>query len=114
MRQATGSRVAVALRLGAALAFAAASGAEAGGLSGAPLFARATAVLAGMSARLRGEVPLVGVGGILAGADAAAEFAAGARLVQFYTGMIYVGPGLVADCVDALRPRLAGGPDPAR
>jgi len=89
-------------------------GAEAGGLSGAPLFARATAVLAGMSARLRGEVPLVGVGGILAGADAAAKFAAGARLVQFYTGMIYVGPGLVADCVDALRPRLAGGPDPAR
>jgi dihydroorotate dehydrogenase len=83
-------------------------GAEAGGLSGAPLFARSTAVLAGMSARLRGEVPLVGVGGILAGADAAAKVAAGARLVQFYTGMIYAGPGLVADCVDALRPRLAG------
>ena len=83
-------------------------GAEAGGLSGAPLLARSTAVLAGMAARLRGAVPLVGVGGILAGADAATKLAAGASLVQFYTGMIYAGPALIADCVAAMRPYLAG------
>jgi len=83
-------------------------GAEAGGLSGAPLLARSTAVLAGMAARLRGAVPLVGVGGILAGADAATKLAAGASLVQFYTGMIYAGPELIADCVAAMRPYLAG------
>ncbi len=83
-------------------------GAEAGGLSGAPLLARSTAVLAGMAARLRGAVPLVGVGGILAGADAATKLAAGASLVQFYTGMIYTGPALIADCVAAMRPYLAG------
>jgi len=89
-------------------------GAEAGGLSGAPLLARATAVLGGMAARLHGRVPLVGVGGILAGGDAATKFAAGAQLVQFYTGMVYVGPDLIADCVDALRPRLAGPSTAAR
>jgi len=76
---------------------------EAGGLSGRPLRARATAVLAGMSARLAGRVPLVGVGGILSGADAAEKIRHGATLVQFYTGMIYRGPALVGDSVEAIR-----------
>jgi dihydroorotate dehydrogenase len=76
---------------------------EAGGLSGKPLFAKSTAVLRGMSARLGAAIPLVGVGGISSGADAAAKFDAGASLVQFYTGMVYRGPGLIGECVEALR-----------
>jgi dihydroorotate dehydrogenase len=80
---------------------------EAGGLSGKPLFAKATEVLRGMSQRLGPKVPLVGVGGIVCGADAAAKVAAGARLVQFYTGMVYHGPGLIGASVDAIRARLA-------
>ena len=78
---------------------------EAGGLSGRPLFARSTAVLRGMAERLEGRVPLVGVGGILSGADAAAKRDAGATLVQCYTGFVYRGPALIAECVDALAQR---------
>jgi dihydroorotate dehydrogenase len=76
---------------------------EAGGLSGRPLFAKSNAVLQGMSRRLAGKIPLVGVGGIVAGADAATKIAAGASLVQFYTGMIYRGPALIAESVAAIR-----------
>ena len=78
--------------------------AEAGGLSGKPLLARSTAVLAGLARRFDGKVPLVGVGGILEGKDAAAKVVAGASLVQFYTGLVYRGPALVGECVEALRP----------
>ena len=80
---------------------------ETGGLSGKPLFEKATTVLRGMSQRLGGKIPLVGVGGILSGANAAAKVAAGASLVQFYTGMIYRGPALIRDCVEAIRARMA-------
>ena len=76
---------------------------EAGGLSGKPLFDKATSVLHGMAERLGGKIPLVGVGGILSGADAAAKIAAGAKLVQFYSGMIYRGPELIRESVDAIR-----------
>ena len=76
---------------------------EAGGLSGKPLYAKSTAVLRGMHARLGTAVPLVGVGGISSGAHAAGKFEAGASLVQFYTGMVYRGPALVGECVEALR-----------
>lgn len=76
---------------------------EAGGLSGAPLMAPSTHVLREMATRLAGNVPIVGVGGILSGDDAVAKFEAGASLVQFYTGMIYRGPELVGECVEALR-----------
>ena len=72
-------------------------------MSGRPLFAKSTAVLRGMAQRLGPEVPLVGVGGILSGADAAAKVEAGAALVQFYTGMIYRGPHLIGECVEAMR-----------
>lgn len=80
-----------------------AHGAEAGGLSGRPMRERATRVLAAFHAALGGEVPLIGAGGILAGADARAKINAGAELVQFYTGLIFRGPELLAECVAALR-----------
>jgi dihydroorotate dehydrogenase len=76
---------------------------EAGGLSGAPIRARSTAVLSQLSRLLKGEVTLIGSGGILSGRDAAEKVAAGASLVQLYTGLIYRGPRLVAECVEALR-----------
>ena len=76
---------------------------EAGGLSGKPLFATSTAVLRGMAQRLGDGIPLIGVGGIMSGTDAHAKIAAGASLVQFYTGMVYRGPSLIGECVEALR-----------
>lgn len=78
-------------------------GAEAGGLSGAPLTTQAQAVTAQLAAKLAGAVPVIGVGGIMSGADAAARIAAGASLVQVYTGLVYAGPALVGDCVNAIR-----------
>ncbi|MFT4198620.1 MAG: quinone-dependent dihydroorotate dehydrogenase [Pseudoxanthomonas sp.] len=78
---------------------------QAGGLSGAPLMARATHVLRRMCARLPDSIPMVGVGGICSGADAAAKMSAGASLVQLYTGLVYQGVGLVRDCVEAVRRR---------
>ena len=75
---------------------------EAGGLSGAPVFEKSTACLAAFAAVLKGQIPLIGVGGMLAGADAVAKKQAGASLVQVYSGLIYTGPKLVKDCVDAL------------
>jgi dihydroorotate dehydrogenase len=75
--------------------------AEAGGLSGAPIRRRATGVLQKMHSHLKNEVALIGAGGILCGADAAEKFGAGAALVQLYTGLVYRGPGLVAECAAA-------------
>jgi dihydroorotate dehydrogenase len=74
---------------------------EAGGLSGAPLRARATRVLAELKKHL--DLPLIGAGGVMTGADAAEKRAAGASLVQLYTGLIYRGPELIAECVSAFR-----------
>jgi len=69
--------------------------AEAGGLSGRPLFAPSTALLREMALRLGGRVALIGVGGIASGADAYAKIRAGASAVQLYTALVYRGPGLV-------------------
>ena len=77
-------------------------GTEQGGLSGAPLRERSTRVLRTLSRELQGEIPLVGVGGILSGADALEKLDAGATLVQMYSGLIYRGPGLVNECVKAI------------
>jgi dihydroorotate dehydrogenase len=77
--------------------------AEPGGLSGRPLFAASTKVLAKLAFELQGRVPLIGVGGIVGGADARAKIAAGASLVQVYTGFIYRGPELIAEARRALR-----------
>ncbi len=79
--------------------------AESGGLSGAPLLGQSTLVLRRLRTRLPESIPLVGVGGILSGADAVAKMAAGASLVQCYTGLVYRGPELVGECVDAMRRR---------
>ena len=83
-------------------------GNETGGLSGKPLFALATDVLRGMRRRLGERVPVVGVGGILDGGDAAEKMAAGATLVQLYSGLIYRGPKLIAECVDEIRRQQEG------
>jgi dihydroorotate dehydrogenase len=78
---------------------------ETGGLSGAPLLGQSTTVLRRLRARLPDNIPLIGVGGILSGADAVAKMSAGASLVQCYTGLIYRGPELVGECVEAIRRR---------
>ena len=78
-------------------------GNEAGGLSGKPLFARSTAVLRGMRKRVGNRLDIIGVGGILDGSDAAEKIDAGASLVQIYSGMVYRGPALIAECVDEIR-----------
>ncbi|MFZ2236665.1 MAG: quinone-dependent dihydroorotate dehydrogenase, partial [Dokdonella sp.] len=76
---------------------------ESGGLSGRPLMKKSTDVLRGMSQRLAGRIELIGVGGISCGSDAVAKHEAGAALVQLYTGLIYRGPALIGDCVEAWR-----------
>lgn len=78
---------------------------EAGGLSGEPVMNKSTTVLRMLRTRLPGSIPLVGVGGILSGADAVKKMAAGASLVQVYSGLVYRGPPLIGDCVDAIRRR---------
>lgn len=79
--------------------------AETGGLSGAPLLGQSTLVLRRLRARLPERIPLIGVGGIQSGADAVAKMSAGATLVQCYSGLIYRGPALIGECVDAIRRR---------
>ncbi|GGB92115.1 quinone-dependent dihydroorotate dehydrogenase [Pseudoduganella buxea] len=78
-------------------------GAEAGGLSGAPVFELSNQVIRLLKAELGEAVPIIGVGGIMRGPDARAKIDAGAQLVQLYSGLIYAGPALVRDCADALR-----------
>ena len=78
---------------------------EAGGLSGAPVFNASNQVIRALKAELGDTVPIIGVGGILSGADARAKVEAGAKLVQLYSGLIYRGPALIRECADALRGR---------
>ncbi|MCK5717274.1 MAG: quinone-dependent dihydroorotate dehydrogenase, partial [Thiomargarita sp.] len=68
---------------------------EQGGLSGAPLSKRATEIVAQLSDKLQGKIPIIAVGGIMSAADAQDKIKAGASLVQIYTGLIYQGPHLV-------------------
>lgn len=75
---------------------------EAGGLSGPPVLAASNRVIAALRAELGAGVPLIGVGGVASGADARAKIAAGADLVQIYTGLIYRGPALVREVGQAL------------
>ena len=82
--------------------------AEAGGLSGAPLFERSTRVLARLSVLTDGRMPLIGVGGVASAADAYAKIRAGASAVQLYTGLVYGGLSLVGEIVHGLDARLAG------
>ena len=78
-------------------------GAETGGLSGAPVRDKSTAVIRQLAGDLQGALPIIGVGGILSGADAAEKINAGAALVQIYSGLIYRGPALVAESCAAIR-----------
>jgi dihydroorotate dehydrogenase len=66
---------------------------------------KSTAVLRMLRTRLPESLPLVGDGGIMTGADAAKKMAAGASLVQLYTGLVYRGPVLIGECVEAMRRR---------
>jgi len=75
---------------------------ETGGLSGAPVREKSTLVIQQLSQRLQGALPIIGVGGILSGADAVEKIAAGASLVQVYSGLIYKGPRLVHDICRSL------------
>jgi dihydroorotate dehydrogenase len=84
-------------------------GDEAGGLSGKPVFEASNAVIRKLRAELGDEVPIIGVGGIMSGKDAREKLAAGASLVQIYTGLIYRGPALVTECVEALARTHAAG-----
>jgi dihydroorotate dehydrogenase len=77
-------------------------GAEAGGLSGRPVFEASNRVITQLRAALGSAFPIIGVGGVLSGADARAKIAAGANLVQIYTGFIYRGPELVSEAARAL------------
>ncbi|TRW14670.1 quinone-dependent dihydroorotate dehydrogenase [Glacieibacterium frigidum] len=72
------------------------SSAEAGGLSGQPLFDRSTEVLRAFRTATGGTLPLIGVGGVGTGAQAYAKLRAGASAVQLYTALVFEGPGLVA------------------
>jgi dihydroorotate dehydrogenase len=79
---------------------------ETGGLSGRPLGRRSTEVIRHLYRQTRGELPIIGVGGIFNAADAWEKITAGASLVQVYTGMVYEGPGIARELVTGLRERL--------
>ena len=76
---------------------------ESGGLSGRPVFEASNRVIRALRAALGAGFPIIGVGGVMSGADARAKREAGADLVQLYTGLIYRGPALVAEAARALR-----------
>lgn len=78
-------------------------GGEPGGLSGAPVREKSTVVIRQLAAELQGALPIIGVGGIMNGTDAAEKICAGASLVQIYSGLVYRGPTLVGECCAAIR-----------
>lgn len=81
---------------------------ESGGLSGKPLYNRANETLEAFAKELKGEIPIIGVGGITSAEDAVGKLKLGASLVQLYSGFIFKGPQLVTDCAAALRDAAAG------
>ena len=80
--------------------------AETGGLSGAPLRERSTEVIAHIHRHTEGKLPIIGVGGIFTAADAWEKIAAGASLLQVYTGLVYEGPSIAGDIVSGLKARM--------
>ncbi len=78
-------------------------GQELGGLSGAPVRIASTEVVKNLKHYLGDAIPIIGVGGILSGDDALEKIEAGASLVQIYSGLIYRGPKLIAECAAALK-----------
>jgi len=79
---------------------------EAGGMSGRPLAARSTEIIRHLYRRSRGELPIIGVGGIFTPDDAWEKICAGASLIQVYTGLVYEGPGLPGTLVRGLWEKL--------
>ena len=75
---------------------------EAGGLSGAPVLAKSTHTVKILAGELAGKMPIIAAGGITEGRHAAEKIAAGASLVQIYSGFIYKGPALIREAVDAI------------
>ena len=75
---------------------------EEGGLSGAPLRERSTEVVRLIADHVQGELPVIASGGVMTPQDAVEKMEAGAKLVQLYTGFIYSGPALIADCSEAV------------
>ena len=82
-------------------------GNEQGGVSGEPAFELSNIVVRALKAQLGDAVPIIGVGGIMSGRDAAEKVRLGAQLVQLYTGLIYQGPALVRECAEYLRKQHA-------
>ncbi len=76
---------------------------EAGGLSGSPVLAASNRVISQLRAALGKTFPIIGAGGVMSGADAVSKITAGADVVQIYTGLIYKGPGLVAEAANAIK-----------
>ena len=76
---------------------------EAGGLSGAPVLEASNRVIRLLRAALGKSYPIIGVGGVMSGADALSKIKAGADVVQIYTGLIYKGPALVTEAATALK-----------
>lgn len=81
---------------------------EAGGLSGRPVAGPSLRVIRALADQLDGALPIIGVGGIDSGATAVEKLAAGASAIQLYSGLIYRGPALVRECVEAAADYLAG------
>ncbi len=79
-----------------------ATGMESGGVSGRPLFERSTRILARVYQLTKGDIPLIGIGGVDSGETALAKIQAGASLVELYTGLIYEGPSLITTIKHAL------------
>jgi dihydroorotate dehydrogenase len=79
---------------------------ETGGLSGAPVKDKSTHVVRGLAAELTNKLPIIAAGGILTADDAHEKLAAGASLVQIYSGLIYRGPQLIADIVKSLANKI--------
>jgi dihydroorotate dehydrogenase len=81
---------------------------EAGGLSGAPVREKSTNTVRVLAGELAGRLPIIAAGGITEGRHAAEKIAAGASLVQIYSGFIYKGPALIRESVDAIAPMPRG------
>ena len=75
---------------------------ETGGLSGKPLMARSNEITRMAYEHLQGALPIIASGGIMSAQDAVEKMEAGASIVQLYTGFIYKGPELIADCSEAI------------
>ena len=81
---------------------------EAGGLSGKPLFDASTELVVNLHHYLQGEIPIIAAGGIFSGDDAWRKLAAGASLIQIYTGFIYHGPRLIRDIIEKIHRQQVG------